>query len=196
MRSHPTMSPQQLTLATRQLSIVMALAEAKGRPMSHPQIRRAIGWVRERESIDTLDKRFERDKFDLRQVGVNLIHDMADDGAIGYVLGGIEPTLPEGSEWGRRRNNRGVRERTWENTHIARWLDMLIYASSEGRVCMRDLADRYGVSVDVIRGDLDALMMVGIKPFSPTDYIMAYEDKFGLAVIENLPYWFTHEYAV
>jgi proteasome accessory factor C len=66
--------------------------------------------------------------------------------------------------------------RTDAPPQLARVLAMIPWLATQGTVAKSEAAERFGVSLDQLEADLTLIMMIGVPPYSPGDYInISYE---------------------
>ncbi len=66
--------------------------------------------------------------------------------------------------------------RTDAPPQLARVLAMIPWLAARGTVAKTEAAERFGVSLDQLESDLTLIMMIGVPPYSPGDYIdISYE---------------------
>jgi proteasome accessory factor C len=66
--------------------------------------------------------------------------------------------------------------RTDAPPQLARVLAMIPWLATQGTVAKTEAAERFGVSLDQLEADLTLIMMIGVPPYSPGDYInISYE---------------------
>ena len=84
------------------------------------------------------------------------------------------PEAPRGNRGGTRRVGR--MSRTDAPPQLERVLAMIPWLATHRDVPKQEVADRFGISRDELEGDLALIMMVGVPPYSPGDYInVAYD---------------------